>query len=307
MAVAPLLPQLFGRATDANSETLSGARLYAYAAGTSTPKNTYRDAALATPHAHPVVADSGGSFADIFLATGAYRLVLTDSAGVTIGTRDSYTATPVGPTSLFKTGTYAVTTSDGSDVLIAADASGGAFTITLYTAAGNAGRRVCIKKTDRSAHAVIIDGSSEDTIDGARTVTLSQPYDVVWMESDGTRWHAIVPANDTTDETHSAPSISAGTLTLDLDVSRVFRVSLDADITTLTLAHVPDATRRAIIEVQLTGDGTARTFVWLTGTVRWPGGVAPTLTSTAGQRDWFVLWTDDGGTTWFGSVVGQDY
>ena len=90
-------------------------------------------------------------------------------------------------------------------------------------------------------------------------------------------------------------------------MSRVFRVVLDADITTLTLAHVPDATRRAIVEVRLTGDGTARTFAWLTDTVQWPGGVAPTLTSTAGQVDWVVLWTDDGGTTWFGSVVGQGY
>ena len=119
--------------------------------------------------------------------------------------------------------------------------------------------------------------------------------------------HLETAYEEATDETHSARTIRAGTLTLDLAVSRVFLVVLEADITTLTLAHVPDATRRAIVEVQLTGDGTARTFAWLTDTVQWPGGVAPTLPSTAGQRDWVVLWTADGGTTWFGSVVGQGY
>ena len=112
---------------------------------------------------------------------------------------------------------------------------------------------------------------------------------------------------EATDETHSAPTIRAGTLTLDLAVSRVFLVVLDADITALTLQHVPGATRRAIVEVQLTGDGTARTFAWLTDTVQWPGGVAPTLPSTAGQRDWVVLWTADGGTTWYAAVMGQDF
>lgn len=67
---------------------LPGAKLYFYAAGTSTPKNTYSDEALSTPNANPLVADSAGRFGDIFLTTGQYKIVLQTSAGVTVWTAD---------------------------------------------------------------------------------------------------------------------------------------------------------------------------------------------------------------------------
>jgi hypothetical protein len=73
------------RATDANSSPLSGAKWYFYATGTTTPQAVYTTAALATPHANPVVADSGGQFAPIYFdATLTYRGILKTSAGSTI-------------------------------------------------------------------------------------------------------------------------------------------------------------------------------------------------------------------------------
>ncbi len=112
---------------------------------------------------------------------------------------------------------------------------------------------------------------------------------------------------EATDETHAAPTISSGTLVLNLASARVFKVALNANVTTLTLQNVPANTRRVIIELKLTADGSARTFAWLTSTVKWAASVAPTLTTTSTRKDWFVLWTDDGGTTWFGAIVGQNY
>jgi hypothetical protein len=41
--------------------------------------------------------------------------------------------------------------------------------------------------------------------------------------------------------------------------------------------------------------------------VVWPGGVAPTLTTTNAKRDILTFFTNDGGTTWFGIVTGQNY
>lgn len=73
---------------DGNGNTLPGARLYFYTTGTSTPKNTYSDAGLATPNAHPVVADGDGLFGSIYLASGDYKAILKDSADVTIWTVD---------------------------------------------------------------------------------------------------------------------------------------------------------------------------------------------------------------------------
>jgi len=63
-------------------KTLPGALLYFYENGTSTPKVVFQDIELTIPHAHPVVADSAGNFAPIFLA-GTYRAELKNAAGVT--------------------------------------------------------------------------------------------------------------------------------------------------------------------------------------------------------------------------------
>lgn len=87
-----------------------------------------------------------------------------------------------------KTTTYAATTSDD---LILCDASGGAFTVTLYAASGNSGRVLKLKKTDSSVNAVTIDGNSSETIDGATTTTLSTQYEIVTIICDGSNWHIV--------------------------------------------------------------------------------------------------------------------
>ena len=50
-----------------------GAKAYFYEAGTTTPRSTYGDAALTTPHTHPVLADGNGRFPALFLDYGDYR------------------------------------------------------------------------------------------------------------------------------------------------------------------------------------------------------------------------------------------
>jgi len=78
-------------AFDTNGDPVSGAKLYFYAAGTTTPKTTYSDNALTTANTNPVVADSAGRFGDIHLDTsqGMYKVVLKDAVDVTIWTRDN--------------------------------------------------------------------------------------------------------------------------------------------------------------------------------------------------------------------------
>ena len=67
---------------------LSGGKLYTYSAGTTTEKTAYSDAALSTPHANPIVLDSLGE-ANVYLSTGAYKLVLKTSTGSTLWTLDN--------------------------------------------------------------------------------------------------------------------------------------------------------------------------------------------------------------------------
>jgi len=74
---------------DANGHPLSGAKLYFYTTGTTTPEDTFSDPALSTPNANPVVADSAGRFGSIYLDPAVtYKAVLKDSADVTIWTAD---------------------------------------------------------------------------------------------------------------------------------------------------------------------------------------------------------------------------
>jgi len=76
---------------DANGDVYPGAKLNVYLTGTTTRTNSYQDSGLATPHANPVVADSAGLFAPIYLDPSiTYKLELTDSADVVIQTVDPY-------------------------------------------------------------------------------------------------------------------------------------------------------------------------------------------------------------------------
>ena len=207
MAANPLMPLVRYRALDANGDPLNGAKLNFYIAGTSTRKDTYSDVALASANANPVVADSGGLFGPIYLGTGAYKVVLTTSADVEVWSQDDVSTRAVTPTVLAKTGAYTVATADGTDLLVKADATGGAFTVTLYTAVGGTGNRVTVKKTDSSANAVTVDGDGTETIDGSLTAVLTAQYQVITIESDGTNWHVL-------EEPSVDPSLSAGRLTL---------------------------------------------------------------------------------------------
>lgn len=105
-------------------------------------------------------------------------------------------------------------------------------------------------------------------------------------------------------ETFTTPAISSGTLTLDLSGSNFFKVSLNAAITTLSIINTPSSAA-ASFTLEFTADGTARTVMWPTA-VKWPGGTAPTLTSTSSKTDTFVFYTTDGGTTWKAFVTGQN-
>jgi hypothetical protein len=86
----------------------------------------------------------------------------------------------------------------------------------------------------------------------------------------------------------------------------VFAVALNASITTLAFSNVPASGTAYGCTLEFTADGSQRTIAW-GAAVKWPGGVAPTLTSTSGKLDRMVLTTRDGGTTWLAANAGQDY
>jgi hypothetical protein len=106
-------------------------------------------------------------------------------------------------------------------------------------------------------------------------------------------------------EIYTSPSISTGQLTLDLSLGNIFNVSLNANITIMTISNIPSSSFAGSFTLIFTADGTPRGVAW-TPAIKWPSGTAPTLTSTNGKRDVFSFVTTDGGTNWYGFVGGQN-
>jgi hypothetical protein len=67
----------------------------------------------------------------------------------------------------------------------------------------------------------------------------------------------------------------------------------------------PTPTAGKSFSLFLKQDGTGSRLATWPGTVLWPYGVIPTLTTTINKTDRFVFTAD--GTNWFGSVAGQSY
>ena len=97
---------------------------------------------------------------------------------------------------------------------------------------------------------------------------------------------------------YSANSSTAITLDLANGTVQIITLTGNATIT------MPTATSGKSFVMMLKQDGTgSRTVTW--STVKWAGGTAPTITSTASRLDLLSFFAD--GTNWYGVVVGQNY
>lgn len=83
----------------------------------------------------------------------------------------------------------------------------------------------------------------------------------------------------------------SGAVTLDLATSNAFYGTVTGNVTSVTFSNVPAA--GVFFTLELTNGG-AFTISWPSA-VKWPGGVAPTLTSSG--TDVLTFYTRDSGTT----------
>jgi len=122
-------------------------------------------------------------------------------------------------TLLSKTTTYTVAVADGDDVVIAADATAGAFTVNFYTAVGNAGRKITVKKTDSSANVVTLDPNAAETVDLAATWAVAKQNEAVTVVSDNANWRLVSRAPPSWLGAEGRLTISTGTPVPIADVS----------------------------------------------------------------------------------------
>jgi len=90
--------------------------------------------------------------------------------------------------------------------------------------------------------------------------------------------------------------------TTDLDYSLGSYVNLDLDvnITSLTFSNLPSV-GVLTFRLKVTQNAGGETITW-PASFKWPSaGTEPTLSTGAGEIDFVDIWSDDGGTTWYGA------
>lgn len=100
-------------------------------------------------------------------------------------------------------------------------------------------------------------------------------------------------------------SNSSTTTTLNLANGNVFNITLVGN-TTLAFSGATNGTACAI-SLYLHQDATGGRTTAYPASVKWAGGSAPTLTTSANAVNILVFETLNGGTTWYGSLVGANF
>lgn len=105
--------------------------------------------------------------------------------------------TPVTGTVSAKSADYTVLDTDNIGAILMTTGAANK-TVTLPTAADNAGRILTVTKVDSAAGGCILDGEGSETINGATTLTLSFQYESATIECDGTGWYIVNQLQKTT-------------------------------------------------------------------------------------------------------------
>jgi hypothetical protein len=85
----------------------------------------------------------------------------------------------------------------------------------------------------------------------------------------------------------------------------VTELTLTSSIATLTFSNIQASGIVHMWTLVTVGNATVYTITW-PAAVKWPGGTAPTVTTTSGKRDIYQFVTYDGGTNIYAIIVGQN-
>ena len=96
-----------------------------------------------------------------------------------------------------------------------------------------------------------------------------------------------------------------GAVTIDLANGNSFYGTLSGNVTSVTLSNATSGKECEFV-IEITQDTTPRTITWGSAW-KWPGGLAPTISTGSGAKDLYVFRTRDGGTTIYGSVAGKAF
>lgn len=203
--MAVIAPFIFWQLLDNNGDPLNGGKLYAYEAGTTTPKDTFNDESGDTANTNPVVLDASGR-ADVWLGVGEYKFSLFDSADNLIKTVDNISGVTTGDAVSYDISTTTNITSTYNQARIFATN-----TISLnLLAAADAGDGFEFYVKNNGTGTITLDPDAAETINSRTTLEISAD-DWAIVYCDGTEWQAFVNDKFSNYEATTAPTVSNDT------------------------------------------------------------------------------------------------
>jgi len=120
----------------------------------------------------------------------------------------------------------------------------------------------------------------------------------------------VLPTNSVSGKKAEILHLVGTNLTVDLATGNFFEVDLEGSTTNVSAITVSNAsaTHVSSFVLKITQGSTARQIEFSElSAFKWIGGTTPTLTTTNNAVDILSFTTYDNGTTWHGTVVGQNY
>lgn len=99
---------------------------------------------------------------------------------------------------------------------------------------------------------------------------------------------------------------STASTTLNLANGNVFSVTLNVATTTFTFSGATSG-KACSFAIYLKQNATGNRAVTWPASAKWAGGTAPTISTAANAVDIVVFESIDGGTNWYGSLVGNAF
>lgn len=134
----------------------------------------------------------------------------------------------------------------------------------------------------------------------ARLYAVSTVADAAMPKVGGVFTGEVTVKTDKYDVTNSG-NLTGG-VTFDLSTARFFYGTVTGGVTSVTFSNTPTTGKAVFVVLELTNGG-SQTITW-GSTIKWPGGSAPTLTSSG--VDILTFYTRDGGTTWRGAFAQEN-